>query len=57
MKPQYIVPLVAYLCHESADVNGAVFEVGAGGCEREGEAVIERGRYDWLQREDGKEQE
>jgi len=30
LKPEYVVPLVAYLCHESCDVNGSVFEVGAG---------------------------
>ena len=30
LKPEYIAPLVAYLCHEGTDVNGGLFEVGAG---------------------------
>lgn len=30
LKPDYVAPLVAYLCHESSAVNGEVFEVGAG---------------------------
>jgi len=32
LKPEYVSPLVAYLCHESATENGSVFEVGAGWC-------------------------
>lgn len=30
LKPEYVAPLVAYLCHESCKENGQVFEVGAG---------------------------
>ena len=30
VKPEYVSPLVAYLCHQSCDVNGAIFEVGGG---------------------------
>ncbi|KAI9205184.1 uncharacterized protein BJ171DRAFT_84467 [Polychytrium aggregatum] len=30
LKPEYIVPLVAYLCHESTAENGGIFELGAG---------------------------
>lgn len=30
LKPEYVSPLVAYLCHESCPVNGALYEVGAG---------------------------
>jgi len=30
LRPEYISPLVLYLCHESSKVNGGVFEVGAG---------------------------
>ena len=30
LKPDYIVPLVAYLCHESTEENGSLFEIGAG---------------------------
>jgi len=30
LKPEMIVPLVAYLCHESTDDNGKIFEAGAG---------------------------
>lgn len=30
LKPEYVVPLVAYLCHESAEESGSVFEGGAG---------------------------
>ncbi|MCB8943468.1 MAG: SDR family NAD(P)-dependent oxidoreductase [Ardenticatenaceae bacterium] len=30
LKPEYVAPLVAYLCHESCDVTGQLFEVGAG---------------------------
>lgn len=30
LKPEKVVPLVAFLCHESSDVNGDVFEAGAG---------------------------
>ena len=28
--PKYVVPLVAYLCHESCKENGSLFETGAG---------------------------
>jgi len=30
LKPDYIVPLVGYLCHESCKENGSIFEVAAG---------------------------
>ncbi|EGC33352.1 hypothetical protein DICPUDRAFT_48962 [Dictyostelium purpureum] len=30
LKPDYIVPLVLYLCHEDTTESGSVFEVGAG---------------------------
>jgi len=30
LKPEFVSPLVAYLCHESTQVNGGIFEVGAG---------------------------
>jgi len=30
LKPEYVSPLVAYLCSEECQVNGATFEVGAG---------------------------
>ncbi|KAJ3276856.1 hypothetical protein HDV01_002911 [Terramyces sp. JEL0728] len=30
LKPEFVVPLVAYLCHDSCKENGSIFEVGAG---------------------------
>jgi putative sterol carrier protein len=30
LKPSYVAPLVAYLCHDSCDSNGQIFEVGGG---------------------------
>lgn len=30
LKPEYVAPLVAYLCHETCQENGGLFEVGAG---------------------------
>src|SRR5258708_25467559 len=30
LKPEYVSPLVAYLCHESCEETGGVFEVGGG---------------------------
>jgi 3-hydroxyacyl-CoA dehydrogenase/3a,7a,12a-trihydroxy-5b-cholest-24-enoyl-CoA hydratase len=30
LKPEYVSPLVVYLCHETCPVSGALFEVGAG---------------------------
>jgi len=30
LKPDYVAPLVAYLCHESSTENGGLFEVGGG---------------------------
>ena len=30
LKPEYIVPLVGYLAHESCEETGSVFELGAG---------------------------
>lgn len=30
LKPEYVVPLVAYLCHPSCEETGSVFELGGG---------------------------
>jgi multifunctional beta-oxidation protein len=30
LKPEFVIPLVAYLCHDSCKENGSIFEVGAG---------------------------
>jgi len=30
LAPEYVVPLVAYLVHESTEETGSLFEVGAG---------------------------
>jgi len=30
LKPEYVAPLVAFLCHENSTENGQIFEVGAG---------------------------
>ena len=30
LKPEYVSPLVAYLCHETSTENGGLFELGAG---------------------------
>ena len=30
LKPDYVAPLVGYLCHESSTTTGGLFEVGAG---------------------------
>jgi len=30
LKPDYVAPLVALLCHESCPENGSLYEVGAG---------------------------
>ncbi|MGB1275281.1 MAG: SDR family NAD(P)-dependent oxidoreductase, partial [Nannocystaceae bacterium] len=30
LKPEYVSPLVAYLCHESCEETGGIFEVGGG---------------------------
>ena len=30
LKPEFVSPLVAWLCHEECDENGGLFEVGAG---------------------------
>jgi 3-hydroxyacyl-CoA dehydrogenase/3a,7a,12a-trihydroxy-5b-cholest-24-enoyl-CoA hydratase len=30
LKPEYVSPVVAWLCHESCDENGSLFEVGGG---------------------------
>tara|TARA_R110002073_G_scaffold177151_3_gene335001 strand:+ start:35886 stop:38915 length:3030 start_codon:yes stop_codon:yes gene_type:complete len=30
LKPEYVSPLVAWLCHEECDENGSLFEVGGG---------------------------
>jgi len=32
LKAEYVVPLVAYLAHESCEENGSIFEVAAGFC-------------------------
>ena len=30
LKPEFVAPFVAYLCHESLTDSGALYEVGAG---------------------------
>jgi len=30
LKPEFVAPVVAYLCHESCEENGGLFELGAG---------------------------
>ena len=30
LKPEYVAPLVVYLCHEDTEENGSLFEVGGG---------------------------
>jgi hypothetical protein len=30
LKPEYVAPFVAFLCHESVPDSGALYEVGAG---------------------------
>lgn len=30
LKPEYVSPLVQYLCHDQCDESGSLFEVGAG---------------------------
>jgi (3R)-3-hydroxyacyl-CoA dehydrogenase / 3a,7a,12a-trihydroxy-5b-cholest-24-enoyl-CoA hydratase / enoyl-CoA hydratase 2 len=30
LKPEYVAPFVAYLCHDSCKENGSLFELGAG---------------------------
>jgi hypothetical protein len=30
IKPEYVAPFVAFLCHESCEETGSLFEVGAG---------------------------
>lgn len=30
IKPEYVAPLVAYLCHDTCEETGGLFEVGAG---------------------------
>jgi hypothetical protein len=30
LKPDYVAPFVAFLCHDSCQENGSLFEVGAG---------------------------
>jgi 3-hydroxyacyl-CoA dehydrogenase/3a,7a,12a-trihydroxy-5b-cholest-24-enoyl-CoA hydratase len=30
IKPEYVSPLVVYLCSEACDANGEIYEVGAG---------------------------
>lgn len=30
LKPEYVSPLVLYLCHDSCEENGSLFEIGAG---------------------------
>lgn len=32
LKAEYVVPLVAYLSHDSCEENGSIFEVAAGYC-------------------------
>jgi len=30
LKPEYVAPLVVYLCHDTCEETGGLFEVGAG---------------------------
>ena len=30
LKPEYVAPMVGYLCHEDCPVNGSMFEVAGG---------------------------
>lgn len=30
IKPEFVAPLIAYLCHDSCEETGSLFEVGAG---------------------------
>jgi len=30
LKPEFVVPVVAYLCHDSSKENGSLIEVGGG---------------------------
>ena len=30
LKPEYVAPIVAYLCHESCTANGGIYEMGGG---------------------------
>jgi multifunctional beta-oxidation protein len=32
LKPEFVAPVVAFLCHESSSENGGLFELGAGYC-------------------------
>lgn len=32
LKPSLVAPLVAYLCHDTCEENGSVFEIGGGFC-------------------------
>jgi 3-hydroxyacyl-CoA dehydrogenase/3a,7a,12a-trihydroxy-5b-cholest-24-enoyl-CoA hydratase len=34
LRPEYVTPLVAWLCHESCSETGGLFEVGAGYCSK-----------------------
>jgi NAD(P)-dependent dehydrogenase (short-subunit alcohol dehydrogenase family)/acyl dehydratase len=49
LKPEYVAPLVAYLCHEACEESGAAYELGAGWYSRvrwqrsEGASVPSRG--------------
>lgn len=45
LKPEYVAPVVAYLCHESSTTTGEVFEVGAGWVAR---ARLQRSRGAFL---------
>lgn len=34
LKPEYVAPVVVYLCHQSSNENGGIFELGAGWCSK-----------------------
>ena len=47
LSPDYVVPLVAYLAHESTEVTGGAFEVGAGYISKIRWQRTEGKQYDW----------
>ena len=40
LKPEYVSPLVLYLCHDSCEENGSLFEIGAGWIGKRKSAMI-----------------
>lgn len=46
LRPEFVAPFVAYLCHESCTDNGALYEVGAGFIARQRWQRSEGHQYD-----------